>query len=41
MLICVNSREKGLSARQKFVKPVGAWFAQIGDLHVVNHVSSP
>ncbi|KAJ3393889.1 hypothetical protein HDU84_000852 [Entophlyctis sp. JEL0112] len=29
--------EKGLKARKKFVRPVGAWFGQIGDLHVVHH----
>ncbi|KAJ3026491.1 UNVERIFIED_CONTAM: hypothetical protein HDU68_005569 [Siphonaria sp. JEL0065] len=33
-----NEWQKGLLARKKFVKPVGAWFSQIGDLHVVHHM---
>ena len=38
---CINNnniRKKGLKARQKYVQPVGAWFSQLGELHVVHHV---
>ncbi|KAJ3251274.1 hypothetical protein HDU77_006005, partial [Chytriomyces hyalinus] len=33
-----NEWQKGIHARKKFIKPVGAWFSQIGDLHVVHHM---
>ncbi|KAI9326360.1 hypothetical protein DFJ73DRAFT_866342 [Zopfochytrium polystomum] len=30
--------KKGLEARRKYMEPVGAWFSQLGDLHVVHHM---
>ncbi|KZO96386.1 NIPSNAP-domain-containing protein [Calocera viscosa TUFC12733] len=29
---------RGLDARKHFVKPVGAWFSQVGRLHQVHHI---
>ncbi|CAE6464735.1 unnamed protein product [Rhizoctonia solani] len=31
-------RRSGIEARQHFVKPVGAWFSQVGRLHEVHHL---
>jgi NIPSNAP len=31
-------RRKGIEARSKFVRPVGAWYAQLGRLHQVYHL---
>lgn len=28
----------GIEARRKFVEPVGAWFSQVGRLHMVHHL---
>jgi len=29
---------QGIEARRKFVKPCGAWFSQVGRLHLVHHL---
>lgn len=29
---------QGIEARKQFVKPVGAWFSQVGRLHQVHHI---
>lgn len=33
-----NAWRVGIEARAKVVAPVGAWFSQIGRLHVVHHM---
>jgi len=33
-----NTWRRGLDARKNFVRPVGAWFSQIGRLHQVHHL---
>ncbi|KAH7338996.1 NIPSNAP-domain-containing protein [Rhizoctonia solani] len=33
-----NVWRSGIEARQQFVKPVGAWFSQVGRLHEVHHL---
>jgi len=33
-----NTWRKGIDARRKFVAPVGAWFSQVGRLHLVHHM---
>ncbi|KAJ3401798.1 hypothetical protein HDV05_000265, partial [Chytridiales sp. JEL 0842] len=38
MLEWATEWEKGLGARKAYVQPVGAWFSQIGDLHIANHM---
>ncbi|KAF8753959.1 NIPSNAP protein [Rhizoctonia solani] len=35
--ICIRLRS-GIEARKQFVKPVGAWFSQVGRLHEVHHL---
>jgi len=34
----MHQRRKGIEARRKFVRPVGAWFSQVGRLHQVYHL---
>ena len=31
-------RKKGIEARKEFVKPIGAWFSQLGTLNNVHHM---
>ena len=31
-------RRRGIEARRKIVRPVGAWFSQVGRLHQVYHL---
>ncbi|KAJ3102203.1 hypothetical protein HDU97_000700 [Phlyctochytrium planicorne] len=38
MLEWEHEWKKGLEARRQFVQPVGAWFAQLGDLNYVHHL---
>lgn len=40
MLISVvpSIRRRGIEARRKSVAPVGAWFSQVGRLHLVHHM---
>ncbi|CAE6463526.1 unnamed protein product, partial [Rhizoctonia solani] len=33
-----NVWRRGIEARKQFVKPVGAWFSQVGRLHEVHHL---
>ena len=33
-----NAWRSGIEARKQFVKPVGAWFSQVGRLHQVHHL---
>jgi len=33
-----NAWRRGIEARKQFVKPVGAWFSQVGRLHQVHHM---
>jgi hypothetical protein len=37
-LTLVQHRRRGIEARQKLVKPVGAWYTQNGRLHHVYHL---
>lgn len=34
----MHHRRRGIEARRKFVRPVGAWFSQVGRLHQVYHL---
>jgi len=34
----MRHRRRGIEARRKIVRPVGAWFSQIGRLHQVYHL---
>lgn len=36
--LCPFFRRSGIEARRKYVKPVGAWFSQVGRLHQVHHL---
>lgn len=36
--LTVAFRRRGIEARMKLVKPVGAWFSQVGRLHQVHHL---
>ena len=38
LLIVFDRRRRGIEARKQFVKPVGAWFSQVGRLHQVHHL---
>ena len=38
LLIVFDCRRRGIEARKQFVKPVGAWFSQVGRLHQVHHL---
>jgi hypothetical protein len=38
MLEWETNWRRGLECRQQFCEPVGAWFSQLGDLNVVNHM---
>ncbi len=35
---CTPHRRRGIEARRKLVRPVGAWYAQLGRLHQVYHL---
>jgi hypothetical protein len=37
-LHCTPQRRRGIEARKKLVRPVGAWYAQNGRLHHVYHL---
>lgn len=37
-LLRMACRRRGIDARKNHIRPVGAWFSQVGRLHEVHHI---